>query len=281
MRISLVVATVGRTVELKRLLASLEAQTHRDFDVIVVDQNPDARVAPILTDFARRLEIRHLMLTSAPGASRARNVGLRHVTGEVVCFPDDDCWYPEDFLHRLDALMTTHPGWDAVIGDVVDESGRPILPWRDRPGTVTRPICWRRALCAACIVRARVLQTIGGFDETMGGGAGTPWGCGEDNDLMLRAIERGFHVQYDETLRIHHPRLYGSFDDASRVKRYRYSLGEGGLLRKHPMPMWWRALFFGMPVGRMIVAMLKLAGDETRFHWTTCVGRLRGFRLSA
>lgn len=279
MRISLVVATIGRTIELRRLLASLEAQTHRDFDVIVVDQNPDARLAPILADFAGKLEIRHL--TCAPGASRARNLGIRNVTGEVVCFPDDDCWYPASVLGQVNDLLAAHPEWDAIIGEAVDESGRPLLPWRDRSGQATKPICWRRAVCFACVFRSRVLRTIGGFDEALGGGAGTPWWSGEDNDLMLRVLEDGFHAQYEKALRIHHPRLFPSFDEQSRSKRYSYSLSDGKMLREHPMPLWWRVLFFGVPVGRMIVATLKLAGEETRFHWTTCVGRVSGFRLGA
>jgi GT2 family glycosyltransferase len=141
-------------------------------------------------------------------------------------------------------------------------------------------VCWRRAVCAASIYRSRVLRQIGGFDQALGGGAGTPWGSGEDNDLMLRAIENGFRVQYEKHLRIYHPRIFGSFDERSRAKRYSYALGDGKVLRKHPMPVWWRALFFGVPVGRMVIAILKFAGNETRYHWITCVGRVRGFRLS-
>ena len=281
MRISLVVATVERTVELRRLLASLDAQTHRDFDVIVVDQNPNTRLAPILAEFTGRLAIRHVRLAGAPGASRARNVGLQHVTGEVVCFPDDDCWYPASFLQQVNDLLDAHNDWDAIIGEAIDESGEPILPWRDRSGPATKPICWRRAVCFACVLRTEVLRTIGGFDEALGGGAGTPWASGEDADLMLRATENGFDVRYDKRLRVHHPRLFRSFDGTSLSKRYGYSLGDGRLLREHPMPMWWRVLFFGVPVGRMILAMLKLAREETRFHWITCVGRIKGFRLSA
>jgi len=280
MRISLVVATVGRTAELGRLLASLEAQTHQNFDVIVVDQNPDTRLEPILAGFAGKLEIRHLYLTDTPGASRARNLGIDHITGEVVCFPDDDCWYPEDFLQQVNDLLAADSGCDAIIGEAVDESGRPILPWRDRSGQATKPICWRRAVCFACVYRSRVLRKIGGFDESLGGGAGTPWGGGEDNDLMLRTIENGFQVRYEKHLQIHHPRIFRSFDEKSRVKRYSYALGDGRMLREHPMPMWWRVLFFGVPAGRTVLAMLKLAGEETRFHWTTCLGRIRGFRLS-
>jgi glycosyltransferase involved in cell wall biosynthesis len=279
MRISLVVATIGRTVELRRLLASLDAQTHRDFDVVVVDQNPDARLVPLIAEFDGKLSLRRL--ACEPGASRARNVGIRAVEGEIVCFPDDDCWYPDDFLRKVDSAFASQPGWDAILGEAVDETGEPVLPWRDRSGQATKPLCWRRAVCFACIVRLSVLRTIGGFDESLAGGAGTPWASGEDNDLMLRVIENGFHVQYEQSLRIHHPRLFPAFDATTRSKRYGYSLGDGRLLRMHPMPVWWCVLFFGVPAGRTLLAMLKLAADETRFHWATFLGRIRGFRLGA
>jgi len=256
----------------------LEEQTHRDFDILVVDQNPDARLSPILAEFEGRLELSHLRC--APGASRARNVGIREITGQAVCFPDDDCWYPRGFLQQVSDFLTTRSDWDAIIGEVVDESGRPILPWRDRSGRVSKSMCWRRAACVACVLRTNVLQRIGGFDEARGGGADTPWAGGEDNDLMLRAIEKGFHVRYERDLRISHPPIFLSFDAESRSKRYRYSLGDGKQLRDHPMPLWWQALFFCVPVGRTIVAMLRLQGEEMRFHWATCVGRIRGFRLS-
>ncbi len=279
MRISLVIATVGRTVEFRRLLQSLEAQTHRDFDVIVVDQNRDARLSPIIADYADAFEIRCLT-TAESGASRARNLGIRAATGDVICFPDDDCWYPSTFLDQVNDLLTAHPDCDAIIGEAVDESNRPLLPWTDRSGRATKAICWRRAVCFALVFRSRVLRDIGGFDEARGGGAGTPWAGGEDNDLMLRAIERGFHVRYDRDVRIHHPPIFRSFDESSRSKSYSYALGDGKQLREHPMPIWWRALFFGVPLGRMALAALKLAGNEVRFHWATWAGRIRGFRLS-
>jgi hypothetical protein len=45
---ALILATVGRTVELNRLFDTLAAQSYRDFEVIVVDQNRDDRLLPVL-----------------------------------------------------------------------------------------------------------------------------------------------------------------------------------------------------------------------------------------
>ncbi|MER3412566.1 MAG: glycosyltransferase family 2 protein, partial [Thermoleophilia bacterium] len=69
----LVCATVGRTEELKRFLASLERQTYRAFRVLLVDQNDDDRLAPLLASCSS-LELVHLR--SQSGLSRARNAAL-------------------------------------------------------------------------------------------------------------------------------------------------------------------------------------------------------------
>lgn len=275
MRFSLIVATLGRTTELSALLESLDRQIHRDFEVIVVDQNGDDRLVPILKRFQNRLEILHL--ASAPGLSRARNRGLEVITGEAVCFPDDDCWYPEDLLGRVNQVFTDNPSWSGLIGDSVDADGLRTLPWRDREGNLTLPMSWRRAISYALFLRSSVIANIGGFDESLGLGAGTPWGSGEDNDLILRTLKAGCCVRYDPNVRVHHPRLFPVFNDAGWSKRYKYALGDGKLLQKHPMPLWWDLLFFSVPLGRAFIAALRLNWKEVHFHWLTCSGRVKGF----
>jgi len=275
MRFSLIVATVGRTPELERLFQSLERQTFRDFEVVVVDQNSDDRLLTIIDAFAHGFTIRRL--TCAPGLSHARNLGLHEAQGDIVAFPDDDCWYPDGVLAFVDEMLKDHPEWDGVLGDAVDDLGKLILPWPDHTGRLTAAMCWRRAVTFAYFLRRDVLGQIGGFDESMGPGSGTPWASGEDNDLVLRTLEAGCYVQYDPAIRVHHPRLFLSFDEMGREKRYKYALGDGHLLRKHPMPLWWKILFFAVPVCRAILALVTLDGAKTRFHWVTVSGRLSGY----
>jgi glycosyltransferase involved in cell wall biosynthesis len=275
MRFSLITATLGRTNELQRLLRSLDKQSYRNFELLIVDQNSDQRLVPILSEFENRFEIRRV--TSEPGLSRARNVGLRDIDGDVVCFPDDDCWYAEDLLARLNQLFVTKTEWQGVVGDSVDQFGKLNLPWSDKEGRLTLAMSWRRAISHAIFLRSRVIKEIGGFDETLGLGADSPWGSGEDNDIVLRALKTGFYVHYDPNVQVFHPRIFPALDSSGYTKRYRYALGDGKLLQNHPMPIWWRALFFFVPTCKAAAALARLNRRETYFHWLTVVGRVKGF----
>ena len=73
LRFDLVVATVDRTDDLEALLASLAEQTHDGFRLVVVDQNDDDRIAPLLAEY-HVLDALHLR--SRRGRSRARHHAL-------------------------------------------------------------------------------------------------------------------------------------------------------------------------------------------------------------
>ncbi len=106
--VSLIVATVGRTQELNRLLESIAAQSLTSLELIIVDQNADDRVKELLEDSEYPFLCFHVR--SPRGLSRARNVGINLASGRIFCFPDDDCWYPGDLFCAGGAMVRSTPG---------------------------------------------------------------------------------------------------------------------------------------------------------------------------
>jgi GT2 family glycosyltransferase len=277
--IDLVVATVGRTTEPTRLLEALTAQTFRAFRVIVVDQNEDERLAPVLARFTQALRITHLR---APlGVSRARNLGLGHVTADLVAFPDDDCWYSPDLLHRVTSFFSTHPRSDGIGGRITDERGRTSA---GRPDTGLGPMtifnAWKRTALAALFVRRALLERIGQFDESLGPGAGTPWGAGEDLDYVLRSLQAGLTIDYDPTLTIHHPPKREHTADPDIRQGFDYGAGYGRVLRKSGVPWWFAAYSCVRAFGGAVLSLGRGNTRMARFYWAVGRGRVRGWRAA-
>ena len=138
----LVVATVDRVAELERLLASVQAQTHRAVRVLLVDQNEDDRLEPVLQE---QRSFNLVRLHAQRGLSRARNAALEDISADLVAFPDDDCVFASDLLERVALRFAGDRALDGLTGRAVDES-RDILegetagvrPVRSRPGREKR-----------------------------------------------------------------------------------------------------------------------------------------------
>lgn len=258
--VSLIVGTVNRVAELDRLLTSLEGQTYKEFEVIVVDQNHDDRLVPLLAQHGG-LAIKHLRCER--GLSRARNVGLRWVKGEIVAIPDDDCWYPEGLLERVVAWFALHPEFGVL--NIVKRSAenKPVGPnWPATARHGTKANVWRCAISSAIFMRRSVCVAVGDFNEHIGVGAATKYQSGEETDYVLRALECGFRMWYEPSLTVHHPPL----DSPERLRRttYPFALGAGYVLRLHRYPLHLVVGQIGRSLGGAAVSFLK--GDISRTH---------------
>lgn len=272
----IIVPTLGRVAEFDRLLASLATQTYRSFRVIVVDQNSDDRLAPTLERYGDGMTI--VRLTSELGASLGRNVGLGAREGDLVAFADDDCWYPPDLLAVVEKKLREHPGWDGVTGRVVDEHGRPsVARWNKRACRVSRANVWTSGVAVSIYLRGYVVDRVGPFDETLGVGAGTPWGSGEETDYLLRALEHGFELHFDPALVSRHEQTRTDMSDATITAGFSYGMGMGRVLRKHGYPWWAPAYHASRAVGGSMLALGRGHPREARFHWAVARGRALGW----
>ena len=279
MRFSLVVATIGRVSEVERLLESIDSQTHRELELILVDQNEDERLSPLLAVYRERLPVLHLR--SEPGLSRARNVGLRHVFGDVVAFPDDDAWYPPDLFERIAGLLRDHPHLDGLTGRVVEEHSRAgTRRFGKRPGLLSQTTVWTRATSASLFLRRATVKAVGEFDEALGIGSGTIWEGGEDIDYALRAVGAGFKVYYKPDIHVFHASTPEHDYPKLADRAYRYGAGIGRVWKKHHYPLWLFAYYLLRPVAGITLSLVQGHKGKALYYSNAFRGRLRGWLTS-
>ncbi len=236
-RFSLVVATLGRTVELSKLLETLAAQTDQDFEVLIMDQNAPGYLDAVLGPFRSRLDLRHLPIERR-GACAARNRGAVQARGEWVMFPDDDCWYPLDMIERVTRGIEG-TGLGFYGGRAADEEGQSVLSrYTPAAADITEDNVWSTSIEWMAAIRRDLFLAAGGFDERLGPGAGTPFGAYEINDLVLGLLRNGATGRYDPDWIGHHdfqPEALGTSD--SIAKMYHYARGMGYVLQKRRLGM--------------------------------------------
>jgi GT2 family glycosyltransferase len=271
--VSLIVATVNRVSELERLLASLDIQTYQDFEVFVVDQNPDDRLVPVLNRHSG-LKLRHLR--SERGAARARNVALRIATGDIIGFPDDDCWYPATVLESAVRWLEQNPSFEALFTTIRSEDDQPVGPrWPPGPCAVTKSNLWNTTIFVNAFLRRAVTDSVGFFREDIGVGAPTQYQSGEESDYFLRALALGFKMRYDPSFIVHHPNLHSI--ERLREKTYPYALGAGYVLRIHGYSWVDFAEYVVRSVGGAVVSLGKGDVSMSQVYLLRAAGQLRGY----
>ncbi len=273
MKLSLVTPTLGRTRELETLLDSFAVQPFRDFELILVDQNDDDRLAPLVARHRGSFAIRHVR-SAVKNASHARNLGLNLAQGEITGFPDDDCEYlPEtmtrviDFFDRDPSLHLLCGVNRSISGELVD--GR----WTPRSCAIDEKTVWTTLHGYNMWMRTAAAIDAGGWDSAIG--PGTPWGSSEEPDLGLRMLRRGYRGFYDVTLAVRHPDKRLSAGATARA--FDYGAGMGRVLRRHRIAPSIALPFFVRPIGGLLLSLLRGRGENARYYWRTFRGRLFGY----
>lgn len=108
-RFSIIVPVYNRPDEVADLLGSLEAQTARNFELVLVE---DGSTVPCRTQAeaaaARGLDVKYFAKDNE-GRSIARNYGMERATGDYFVFFDSDCVIPPTYFETLGRLLDKQP----------------------------------------------------------------------------------------------------------------------------------------------------------------------------
>jgi glycosyltransferase involved in cell wall biosynthesis len=190
--VSVVVPTKNRFVLLQQTIASIQAQSHRSWEAIVVDDGSTDESAGWIQGLAERDErVKWIPRPSArrAGASTCRNIGLQHAHGEYVIFLDSDDLLSPSCLEQRVAHLSQSPHLDFMVFQAEVFAEKPgdsgfILNVADQRYAIDRLLSldhpWQTS---GPIWRRESLQSIGGWDEAL-----PSW---QDWELHLRALCRG------------------------------------------------------------------------------------------
>jgi glycosyltransferase involved in cell wall biosynthesis len=269
-RFSLIVPTLGRTKEAAELFASLVDQNRSDLELIVVDQNDDERIVPLLEALPTVIAVRHLRLQEK-NPSAARNAGLAVSSGEIVAFPDDDCWYPPHLLNRVDAWFRENPRYSVLAVGALDDAGVPSgNRWIQDACDISPVNVLRTTFCSSLFVSERARSRGVYFDPKLN--------RGEETDFILRLLATGLRGRFDRRLHIHHPRRDMLSGTVSRARAKSYGAGMGRLVRRHSLIFLWLGLLT-YDLARALLVSARGQFVNASFCFAHAEGLFRGFIL--
>ncbi|NJR52565.1 MAG: glycosyltransferase [Leptolyngbyaceae cyanobacterium CSU_1_3] len=216
--ISVVIPTADRPQTIGPAIQKIFANTVQPYEVIVIDQSRTDRTLKALSSFIQAGKITYLQDTGL-GVSRARNVGWRKASGEIIAFTDDDA---HTDLHWLENVRQTFERSDLNIGVL----GGKIIPFYEQKNPDwSIPKRWEYLLPAYdqgdtlslyegtslpagvnySIYRS-LLEKFDGFDEDLGPNLSRNLQIyGEDADLARRISQNGFSLVYNPNCVVYHP----------------------------------------------------------------------------
>lgn len=120
--VSVILPVYNMAAYLEKCLLSLQNQSYRRFEVLVVDDCSSDNSLSLAQGFAARDErFRILTQPRNQGVSAARNLGLKRSRGELICFCDPDDWCEPDYLQSFVEQLRDPTVALAVTGFYTDQ----------------------------------------------------------------------------------------------------------------------------------------------------------------
>jgi len=185
--VSVIIPTYNRWPMVGAAVASVLAQSYRDFELIVVDDGSTDGTSTELIQFGSQLRY---FRQERSGVSAARNVGVRQSCGRLIAFLDsDDLWQPDKLKIQVHFMKNSPEVQICQTDEVWFRHGvrvNPRIKHRKPSGDIfERSLDLCLVSPSAVMLTREVFDRSGGFDESLP--------VCEDYDLWLR-IARDYPV---------------------------------------------------------------------------------------
>jgi glycosyltransferase involved in cell wall biosynthesis len=217
-------ATYGRSKEIEYFLNVLHNQSYKNFELLIIDQNEDDRVVKIFEEYKDRIDLKYFH-NQIKGLSINRNIGLSHISGDIVAFPDDDCIYETDTLEKAALFFENNKDYTFYTCNTMDKNSKgAILKTKSSDTDISIFNFMNIGISFTVFVRSTAIRSFK-FDERLG--LGSPFGSGEESDLLLFLLKQKSSGHYHANDYIYHP-----VKTETPEKAFLYGKGFGAVYKK-------------------------------------------------
>lgn len=196
MKVSVIIPTYNRKEITQTAINSILKQSYNNFEIIIIDDGSSDGSFQILKEQYEQEEKIILLKQSHSGVSKARNLGLKHASGEWLAFLDSDDFFHADKLEKQIELIKQNPQYKIChCEEIWIKDGVRINPHKKHQKIGGDVFPRSVELCSISISTALVhkslFEELGNFDESM-------LAC-EDYDLWLRFTAKNetlFHPEH-------------------------------------------------------------------------------------
>lgn len=111
MMFSIIIPLYNKEKYLFETLSSVELQTYKDFEVIIVDDSSTDNSFNIAKTFEKDKRFKVYTKLNG-GVSDARNFGIEKAVGQYICFLDADDIWDSSYLQEVYRLIKKYPDYD-------------------------------------------------------------------------------------------------------------------------------------------------------------------------
>ena len=192
---------------------SIAAQEYRDFELVVLDENPGSAIGKILKEkFPHDGRLNYYRLKSYKGLSYALNVGLHRKNGNYIYFLGQHDRLSENALKLFADEIKSHPGVEVIYSDRDELVGINRMNPAFLPDFNVELLRHTNYIGDCVLFSVEGLKRMGTLKEQLESAA--------VYDLLLRAIEKKAYVRHIPRL-LYHKRILGDNAISLQSKKLR------------------------------------------------------------